>query len=581
MKSIDEIKYKLKKDLDISIKKHEATIEDINGYRESVRSGNVINFNEYIKNHYYRDQNIQIISSISKVSKITGDLSGLDFSGTIFQGVNLSECNLQNTKFCNSDFQNVIIEKSQLNNTDFSGSNLVNTNAISSNFQNSKMVNTRLENVELKECDLQKTEIRDSDFKDVKVKNSLANSLDLRGSDVSQINLTNSNKYIEQHANEQDKQKLNQLRSNNKVIEAEQIALDSELKSVVQSHNYKKTVNALLQKKDKKIVNYLTKLINDEIITDYNKSPEANIASYCSKKYSNNAQEIDNLKSSLESRSLMSGIKLSSAESLTKQYSSDQKRYIDNTKMNELSSQKDELNKILNILNEIPNKCSHKTINELSDPQTKSKSAKNFRKDHPLTADKVRKLAIDPTKTISKLKEIYDAELKMLGHSLDYENIYNYSLDKIQNAKYDPTYVVGTDGKNIKNKEYLKLKKEDIQKYLLEIKSNPRLSLNAFAAQKYQKNDNKKEYITDLDGMNLSGTIFENADLRGVNFSESKLNNCQFTNCKIDRANFESSEMKNAIIKIALQRILSSSMAIFLGRKLSEVIFLKHSCHIL
>ncbi|MDC0865259.1 hypothetical protein OAP56_04865 [Rickettsiaceae bacterium] len=87
----------------------------------------------------------------------------------------------------------------------------------------------------------------------------------------------------------------------------------------------------------------------------------------------------------------------------------------------------------------------------------------------------------------------------MLGHSLDYENIYNYSLDKIQNAKYDPTYVVGTDGKNIKNKEYLKLKKEDIQKYLLEIRSKPQLSLNAFAAQKYQKNDNKKEYIANLD----------------------------------------------------------------------------------
>ncbi|MDC0864975.1 pentapeptide repeat-containing protein, partial [Rickettsiaceae bacterium] len=129
MKSIDEIKYKLKKDLDISIKKHEATIEDINGYRESVRSGNVINFNEYIKNHYYKEQNVQIISSISKGPKITGDFfrldfSGLDFSGTIFQEVNFSECNLQNTKFHNSDFQNVIIEKSQLNNTDFSGSNL-------------------------------------------------------------------------------------------------------------------------------------------------------------------------------------------------------------------------------------------------------------------------------------------------------------------------------------------------------------------------------------------------------------------------------------------------------------------------
>ena len=110
MKSIDEIKYKLKKDLDISIKKHEATIEDINGYRESSRSGNVINFNEYIKNHYYKEQNVQIISSISKDSKITGDLSGLDFSGTIFQEVNFSECNLQNTKFHNSDFQNVIID---------------------------------------------------------------------------------------------------------------------------------------------------------------------------------------------------------------------------------------------------------------------------------------------------------------------------------------------------------------------------------------------------------------------------------------------------------------------------------------
>ncbi|MDC0865258.1 hypothetical protein OAP56_04860, partial [Rickettsiaceae bacterium] len=226
-------------------------------------------------------------------------------------------------------------------------------------------------------------EIRDSDFKDVKVKNSLANSLDLRGSDISQINLTNSNKYIEQHANEQDKQKLNQLRYNDKAIEEKKIVLSSKLKSVVQSHNYKKTVNALFQKKDKKIVNYLTKLINDEIITDYNKSPEANIASYCSKKYSNNAQEIDNLKSSLESKSLMSRIKFSSTENLTKKYSSDQKRYIDNTKMNELLSQKDELNNILNILNEIPNKCSNKTINELFDFQTKSTSAKNFRKDPP------------------------------------------------------------------------------------------------------------------------------------------------------------------------------------------------------
>lgn len=90
---------------------------------------NEVSFTSYVKEKFYKDTDYVVVPDItglelnSKDKEI--DLKGVDFTGSIINGVKFINCNLTNAVFCDCDMNNVYFDKSKLVNTDFRGAILI------------------------------------------------------------------------------------------------------------------------------------------------------------------------------------------------------------------------------------------------------------------------------------------------------------------------------------------------------------------------------------------------------------------------------------------------------------------------
>ncbi|WP_425362147.1 pentapeptide repeat-containing protein [Candidatus Tisiphia endosymbiont of Mystacides longicornis] len=124
---------------------------------------------------------------------------------------------------------------------------------------------------------------------------------------------------------------------------------------------------------------------------------------------------------------------------------------------------------------------------------------------------------------------------------------------------FDPAYVRGsTKEQRDQETQYVRLAREDIEKYLEARKDDKDLSLNDFAKSKLEQSQIKAgaRIIADCssrvdtstnnewhDRVDLSGLDFSGADLRGAVFSGSVLSGCAFNGTDVSEASFEGAEL--------------------------------------
>jgi uncharacterized protein YjbI with pentapeptide repeats len=182
---------------------------------------------------------------------------------------------------------------------------------------------------------------------------------------------------------------------------------------------------------------------------------------------------------------------------------------------------------------------------------------------------------------------IYKEELQKLealkrGKIPQQDRVINNSLGNIfssNNSKFDPAYVRGSNREQ--EFQYIKLSRDDLEKYLEKIKEEGKndLSINDFAKSKLSldKLQENVRYVADfsasgnldnslnrqnlarldftganLAGANFSGAdlteaVFDEADISGTTFEGALLSNSSFNDTKAYDANFANSDVSNAI----------------------------------
>ena len=125
---------------------------------------------------------------------------------------------------------------------------------------------------------------------------------------------------------------------------------------------------------------------------------------------------------------------------------------------------------------------------------------------------------------------------------------------------FDPAYVRGsTKAEREQAVQYVKLTREDVERYLDEIKTDKDLSLNDFARSKLDPSQVKAgarvvaDCASQVDHLNkwhnrldLSGLRFEGANLSGAIFAGSDLTGCEFYNTNISEASFEGAALNGS-----------------------------------
>ncbi|WP_425364045.1 pentapeptide repeat-containing protein [Candidatus Tisiphia endosymbiont of Hybos culiciformis] len=128
-----------------------------------------------------------------------------------------------------------------------------------------------------------------------------------------------------------------------------------------------------------------------------------------------------------------------------------------------------------------------------------------------------------------------------------------------ESCTFDPAYVRGaTKEQRDQETQYVRLAREDIEKYLEARKGEKDLTLNDFAKSKLAQSQiiagariiadcsSRVDISTNNewhDRVDLSGLDFSGADLRGAVFSGSVLSGCKFNGTDISEASFEGAEL--------------------------------------
>ncbi len=136
-------------------------------------------------------------------------------------------------------------------------------------------------------------------------------------------------------------------------------------------------------------------------------------------------------------------------------------------------------------------------------------------------------------------------------------------------GKFDPVYKRGSSkAHRDEHTEYVRLNREDVEKYLKLIKDQPGLTLNEFAKDQFIQNTKGSithaRYVADcasgvrLDNelirLDLSGLDFTGAKINGVSFAGSNLEKCNFTLSDISNSTFEGAILSSAVFNKTVAR---------------------------
>ncbi|MCC2646417.1 MAG: spkB [Rickettsiaceae bacterium] len=141
----------------------------------------------------------------------------------------------------------------------------------------------------------------------------------------------------------------------------------------------------------------------------------------------------------------------------------------------------------------------------------------------------------------------------------------SHMLNDTNSLNFDPAYVRGsTPEERQQLKQYVKLSREDAEKFIQANKEKPGLSINDYAkdlmankgvipvpgakiiADFSNKNSGKEGESYIGEQINLSDLDFSQANLKDACFAGTNLNNCKFNNANLSRASFEGAEIGNA-----------------------------------
>ncbi len=181
-----------------------------------------------------------------------------------------------------------------------------------------------------------------------------------------------------------------------------------------------------------------------------------------------------------------------------------------------------------------------------------------------------KKLGYTRFTTNKKDQDRYDMlsqELKEMKAQLPEKNyVMHPSFQNVfssQSDIFDPAYIRGSSKvERDQPREYVSLSREDVETYLGRIKTEPELSLNDFAKEKFTQNgkelNSNTKYIADcsakgnldstnsLKNLDLSNLDFSNANLQEACFAGANLENCKFNGANLSKATFESANLRGA-----------------------------------